>query len=141
MEIDNNKWKKCIHFRYRRNIWFYCGLISIVVIFLAFYNHAKIKEYKNKQTKLDSVLAKQDSIKLETDKEKVLKLQKMNQQIEKQTDTLSSQLSILDKDMKTLKEVLDSTIIKEKKCLILQIIHIVVCCLLLLQYLALLIPR
>ena len=114
MEIDNNKWKKCIHFRYRRNIRLYCGLISIVVIFLAFYNHAKIKEYKNKQTKLDSVLAKQDSIKLETDKEKVLKLQKMNQQIEKQTDTLSSQLSILDKDLKTLKEVLDSTIIKEK---------------------------
>lgn len=114
MEIDNNKWKKCIHFRYRRNIWFYCGLISIVVIFWAFYNHAKIKEYKNKQTKLDSVLAKQDSIKLETDKDKVLKLQKMNQQLEKQTDTLSSQLSILDKDLKTLKEVLDSTIIKEK---------------------------
>lgn len=38
----------------------------------------------------------------------------MNQQLEKQTDTLSSQLSILDKDLKTLKEVLDSTIIKEK---------------------------
>lgn len=114
MVIDKNKWKKCIYFRYRRNIWFYCGLISIVVIFLAFYNHAKIKEYKNKQTKLDSVLAKQDSIKLEIDKDKVLKLQKMNQQLEKQTDTLSSQLSILDKDLKTLKEVLDSTIIKEK---------------------------
>lgn len=114
MEIDKNKWKKCIHFRYRRNIWFYCGLISIVVIFLAFYNHVKIKEHKNKQTKLDSVLAKQDSIKLEIDKDKVLKLQKMNQQLEKQTETLSSQLSILDKDLKTLKEVLDSTIINEK---------------------------
>lgn len=38
----------------------------------------------------------------------------MNQQLEKQTDTLSSQLSILDKDLKTLIEVLDSTIIKEK---------------------------
>lgn len=38
----------------------------------------------------------------------------MNQQLEKQTDTLSSQLSILDKDLKTLKEVLDSTINKEK---------------------------
>lgn len=114
MEVDKNKWKKCIHFRYRRNIWFYCGLISFVVIFLAFYNHAKIKEYKNKQTKLNSILAKQDSIKLEIDKDKVLKLQKINQQLEKQTDTLSSQLSILDKDLKTLKEVLDSTLIKEK---------------------------
>ena len=41
-------------------------------------------------------------------------LQKMNQQLEKQTVTLSSQLFILAKDLKTLKEVLDSTIIKEK---------------------------
>lgn len=114
MEINNNKLKKGILFRYRRNIWSYCGLISIVVVFLIFYNHAKIKEYKNKQTKLDSVLAKQDSIKHEIDKDKVLKLQKMNQQLEKQTDTLSSQLSILDKDLKMLKDVLDSTIIKEK---------------------------
>lgn len=114
MEFNNNKLKKGILFRYRRNIWSYCGLISIVVFFLVFYNHAKIKEYKNKQTKLDSVLAKQDSIKHEIDKVKVLKLQKMNQQLEKQTDTLSSQLSILDKDLKMLKEVLDSTIIKEK---------------------------
>ena len=40
-------------------------------------------------------------------------LQKMNQQLEKQTVTLSSQLFILDKDLKTLKEVLDSTIIKK----------------------------
>ena len=71
-------------------------------------------EYKNKQTKLDSVLAKQDSIKLEIDKDKVLKLQKMNQLLEKQADTLSSQLSILDKDLKTLNGVLKSTIIKEK---------------------------
>jgi len=53
-------------------------------------------------------------IKHEIDKDKVLKLQKMNQQLEKQTVTLSSQLSILDKDLKTLIEVLDSTIIKEK---------------------------
>ena len=73
-----------------------------------------IKEYKNKQTKLDLVLAKQDSIKLEIDKDKVLKLQKMNQLLEKQADTLSSQLSILDKDLKTLNGVLKSTIIKEK---------------------------
>ena len=50
----------------------------------------------------------------EIDKDKVLMLQKMNQQLEKQTVTLSSQLFILDKDLKTLKEVLDSTIIKEK---------------------------
>ncbi len=112
MEINNNKLKKGILFRYRRNIWSYCGLISIVVVFLVFYNHAKIKEYKNKQTKLDSVLAKQDSIKHE--KDKVLKLQKMNQLLEKQADTLSSQLSILDKDLKTLNGVLKSTIIKEK---------------------------
>ena len=114
MEIDNNKWKKCIHFRYRRNIWFYCGLISIVVIFLAFYNHAKIKEYKNKQTKLDSVLAKQDSIKLETDKDKVLKLQKINQQLEKQTDTLSFQISALTTEIKSIKRLLKTFIKKEK---------------------------
>lgn len=114
MEINNNKLKNCIHFLYRYNIRVCCGLISIVVVFLAFYNHAKIKEYKNKQTKLDSVLAKHDSIKHEIDKDKVLMLQKMNQQLEKQTVTLSSQLFILDKDLKTLKEVLDSTIIKEK---------------------------
>lgn len=113
MEINNNKLKNCIHFLYRYNIRVCCGLISIVVVFLAFYNHAKIKEYKNKQTKLDSVLAKHDSIKHEIDKDKVLMLQKMNQQLEKQTVTLSSQLFILDKDLKTLKEVLDSTIIKE----------------------------
>ena len=85
MEINNNKLKNCIHFLYRYNIRVCCDLISIVVVFLAFYNHAKIKEYKNKQTKLDSVLAKHDSIKHE-----------------------------IDKDLKTLKEVLDSTIIKEK---------------------------
>lgn len=91
-----------------------CGFVCIVVVFLAFYNQAKIKEYKNKQTKLDLVLAKQDSIKLEIDKDKVLKLQKMNQLLEKQADTLSSQLSILDKDLKTLNGVLKSTIIKEK---------------------------
>ena len=81
-----------------------CGFVCIVVVFLAFYNHAKIIEYKNKQTKLDSVFAMQDSI----------KLQKMNQLLEKQADTLSSQLSILDKDLKTLNGVLKSTIIKEK---------------------------
>lgn len=91
-----------------------CGFVCIVVAFLTFYNQGKSNENKQKQNKLDSILLIQDSIKHEIDKDKVLKLQKMNQQLEKQTDTLSSQLSILDKDLKTLKEVLDSTIIKEK---------------------------
>lgn len=91
-----------------------CGFVCIVVAFLTFYNQGKSNEHKQKQNKLDSILLIQDSIKHEIDKDKVLKLQKMNQQLEKQTDTLSSQLSILDKDLKTLKEVLDLTIIKEK---------------------------
>ena len=86
----------------------------MLVVFLARYNQGKSNEHKQKQNKLDSISLIQDSIKLEIDKDKVLKLQKMNQQLEKQTDTLSSQLSILDKDLKTLKEVLDSTINKEK---------------------------
>ena len=91
-----------------------CGFVCTVVVFLACYNQGKSNEHKQKQNKLDSISLIQDSIKLEIDKDKVLKLQKMNQQLEKQTDTLSSQLSILDKDLKTLIEVLDSTIIKEK---------------------------
>ena len=91
-----------------------CGFVCIVVVSLALYNQGKSNEHKQEQNKLDSISLIQDSIKLEIDKDKVLKLQKMNQQLEKQTDTLSSQLSILDKDLKTLKEVLDSTIIKEK---------------------------
>lgn len=91
-----------------------CGFVCVVVALLAFYNQGKSNEHKQKQNKLDSILLIQDSIKHEIDKDKILKLQKMNQQLEKQTDTLSSQLSILDKDLKTLKEVLDSTIIKEK---------------------------
>lgn len=91
-----------------------CGFVCIVVVFLAFYNQGKSNEHKQEQNKLDSISLIQDSIKHEIDKDKVLKLQKMNQQLEKQTDTLSSQLSILDKDLKMLKEVLDSTIIKEK---------------------------
>ena len=91
-----------------------CGFVCTVVVFLACYNQGKSNEHKQKQNKLDSISLIQDSIKLEIDKDKVLKLQTMNQQLEKQTDTLSSQLSILDKDLKTLKEVLDSTIIKEK---------------------------
>lgn len=91
-----------------------CGFVCTVVVFLACYNQGKSNEHKQEQNKLDSISLIQDSIKLEIDKDKVLKLQKLNQQLEKQTDTLSSQLSILDKDLKTLKEVLDSTINKEK---------------------------
>ena len=91
-----------------------CGFVCIVVVFLVCYNQGKSNEHKQEQNKLDSISLIQDSIKLEIDKDKVLKFQKMNQQLEKQTDTLSSQLSILDKDLKTLIEVLDSTIIKEK---------------------------
>ena len=91
-----------------------CGFVCTVVVFFACYNQGKSNEHKQEQNKLDSISLIQDSIKLEIDKDKVLKFQKMNQQLEKQTDTLSSQLSILDKDLKTLIEVLDSTIIKEK---------------------------
>ena len=91
-----------------------CGFVCMLVVFLACYNQGKSNEHKQKQNKLDSISLIQNSIKLEIDKDKVLKLQTMNQQLEKQTDTLSSQLSILDKDLKTLKEVLDSTINKEK---------------------------
>lgn len=106
-----NKYKSAL---YGNCILACCGCVCIVVAFLTFYNQGKSNEHKQKQNKLDSILLIQDSIKHEIDKDKVLKLQKMNQQLEKQTDTLSSQLSILDKDLKTLKEVLDSTIIKEK---------------------------
>ena len=91
-----------------------CGFVCTIVVLLACYNQGKSNEHKQKQNKLDSISLIQDSIKLEIDKDKVLKLQTMNQQLEKQTVTLSSQLFILDKDLKTLKEVLDSTIIKEK---------------------------
>lgn len=106
-----NKYKSAL---YGNSILACCGFVCIVVVFLACYNQGKSNEHKQEQNKLDSISLIQDSIKLEIDKDKVLKLQKMNQQLEKQTDTLSSQLSILDKDQKTLKEVLDSTIIKEK---------------------------
>ena len=106
-----NKHKSAL---YGNSILACCGFVCMLVVFLACYNQGKSNEHKQKQNKLDSISLIQDSIKLEIDKDKVLKLQKMNQQLEKQTDTLSSQLSILDKDLKTLKEVLDSTIIKEK---------------------------
>lgn len=106
-----NKYKSAL---YGNCILACCGFVCLVVVFLALYNQGKSNEHKQEQNKLDTISLIQDSIKLEIDKDKVLKLQKMNQQLEKQTDTLSSQLSILDKDLKTLKEVLDSTIIKEK---------------------------
>ena len=106
-----NKYKSAL---YGNSILACCGFVCIVVVFLACYNQGKSNEHKQEQNKLDSISLIQDSIKLEIDKDKVLKLQKMNQQLEKQTDTLSSLLSILDKDLKMLKEVLDSTIIKEK---------------------------
>lgn len=106
-----NKYKSAL---YGNCILACCGFVCLVVVFLALYNQGKSNEHKQEQNKLDTISLIQDSIKLEIDKDKVLKLQKMNQQLEKQTDTLSSQLSILDKDLKTLKDVLDSTIIKEK---------------------------
>ena len=106
-----NKLKSAL---YGNCIFACCGFVCTVVVFFACYNQGKSNEHKQEQNKLDSISLIQDSIKLEIDKDKVLKFQKMNQQLEKQTDTLSSQLSILDKDLKTLIEVLDSTIIKEK---------------------------
>ena len=112
--MKDEKKNKCKSALYENCILACCGFVCIVVVFLALYNQGKSNEHKQDQNKLDSISLIQDSIKLEIDKDKVLKLQKMNQQLEKQTDTLSSQLSILDKDLKTLKEVLDSTIIKEK---------------------------
>ena len=89
-----NKHKSAL---YGNSILACCGFVCMLVVFLARYNQGKSNEHKQKQNKLDSISLIQDSIKLE-----------------KQTDTLSSQLSILDKDLKTLKEVLDSTINKEK---------------------------
>lgn len=110
--MKDEKKNKCKSALYENCILACCGFVCIVVVFLALYNQGKSNEHKQEQNKLDSISLIQDSIKLEIDKDKVLKLQKMNQQLEKQTDTLSSQLSILDKDLKTLKKVLDSTIIK-----------------------------
>lgn len=63
---------------------------------------------------MDSISLIQDSIKLEIDKDKVLKLQTMNQQLEKQTDTLSSQLSALTTEIKSIKRLLKTFIKKEK---------------------------
>lgn len=112
--MKDEKKKKHKSALYGNSILACCGFVCIVVVFLVCYNQGKNNEHKQKQNKLDSISLIQDSIKLEIDKDKVLKFQKMNQQLEKQTDTLSSQLSILDKDLKTLNGVLKSTIIKEK---------------------------
>lgn len=91
-----------------------CGFVCTVVVFLACYNQGKSNEHKQKQNKLDSISLIQDSIKLEIDKDKVLKLQTMNQQLEKQTDTLSSQLSVLTTEIKSIKRLLKTFIKKEK---------------------------
>lgn len=106
-----NKHKSAL---YGNCILAYCGFVCIVVVFLAFYNQGKSDEYKQEQNKLDSILLIQDSIKLEIDKHMVLKLQTMNQQLEKQTDTLSSQLSILTTEIKSIKGFLKTVIKKEK---------------------------
>ena len=91
-----------------------CGFVCTVVVFFACYNQGKSNEHKQKQNKLDSISLIQDSIKLEIDKDKVLKLQTMNQQLEKQTDTLSSQLSALTTEIKSIKRLLKTFIKKEK---------------------------
>lgn len=112
--MKDEKKNKCKSALYGNCILACCGFVCIVVVFLALYNQGKSNEHEQEQNKLDSISFIQDSIKLEIDKDKVLKLQKMNQLLEKQADTLSSQLSILDKDLKTLNGVFKSTIIKEK---------------------------
>lgn len=87
-----------------------CGFVCIVVVSLALYNQGKSNEHKQEQNKLDSISLIQDSIKLEIDKDKVLKLQTMNQQ----TDTLSSQLSALTTEIKSIKRLLKTFIKKGK---------------------------
>lgn len=91
-----------------------CGFVCIVVVFLALYNQGKSNEHKQEQNKLDSISFIQDSIKLEIDKDKVLKLQTMNQQLESQTDTLKSQLFLLTTDLRSIKKTLDAIVKKEK---------------------------
>lgn len=91
-----------------------CGFVCIVVVFLALYNQGKSNEHKQEQNKLDSISFIQDSIKLEIDKDKVLKLQTMNQQLESQTDTLKSQLFLLTTELRSIKKTLDAIVKKEK---------------------------
>lgn len=84
------------------------------MVFLALYNQGKSNEHKQEQNKLDSISFIQDSIKLEIDKDKVLKLQTMNQQLESQTDTLKSQLFLLTTELRSIKKTLDAIVKKEK---------------------------
>lgn len=90
---------------YRKYVLACCGCISMVV-FLTFYNQGKNNEYKKERTKLDSLLLMQNSVMIEKEKEKVMKLHKINLQLEQQTDTLSSQLFALTTEIKALKSFL-----------------------------------
>lgn len=74
MEIDNNKWKKCILFLYRYNIRVCCILVSIIVVSLGSCNYFESKKNNDKQTKLDALLTMQDSMKLGIDKNSILNL-------------------------------------------------------------------
>lgn len=112
--MNKNRANKCILILYSQYIWYCCSLVCLLVISLTFYNWEKSNEYKWEQTKLDSISAIQDSIKLEIDKDKVLKLQTMKQQFEKQTDTMSSQLSALTTEFKSIKKCLKTVLKKEK---------------------------
>ena len=76
------------------------------MVFLTFYNQGKNNEYKKERTKLDSLLLMQNSVMIEKEKEKVMKLHKINLQLEQQTDTLSSQLFALTTEIKALKSFL-----------------------------------
>lgn len=106
-----NKYKSAL---YGNCILACCGFVCIVVVFLALYNQGKSNEHKQEQNKLDSISFIQDSIKLEIDKDKVLKLQTMNQQLESQTDTLNSQLFLLTTELRSIKKTLDAIVKKEK---------------------------
>lgn len=106
-----NKYKSAL---YGNCILACCGFVCIVVVFLALYNQGKSNEHKQEQNKLDSISFIQDSIKLEIDKDKVLKLQTMNQQLESQTDTLKSQLFLLTTELRSIKKTLDAIVKKEK---------------------------
>lgn len=112
--MKDEKKNKCKSALYGNCILACCGFICIVVVFLALYNQGKSNEHKQEQNKLDSISFIQDSIKLEIDKDKVLKLQTMNQQLEKQTDTLPSQLSALTTEIKSIKRLLKTFIKKGK---------------------------
>lgn len=114
MEIDNNKWKKCILFLYRYNIRVCCILVSIIVVSLESFNYFESKKNKDKQTKLDALLTMQDSTKLEIDKKQYSELKKMNQQLELQTDTLNFQLSVLTTKLRSIKKTLDAIVKKGK---------------------------